>query len=153
MSAHAYCICTTVGSKALQSLLEASGRGRYRDTQPWLVAKELVAAAAEHNEQVPIVFAAGQPSEFSHWGFLESIEVHELHRGQWESHCAFTKLEPVNVIWSSLDSVFLKPGNDQLRREALEQIHQHRYPLTEGEIHPYAICETPAFILAAEQQS
>ena len=33
-----------------------------------------------------------------------------------------------------------------VRRELLEDIHQHRYPVTEGEIRPYAICETPAFI-------
>ena len=148
MSVHPYCICTTVGAKSLQALLEASGEGRYRDTHPWLVAREILEEASAQQQQLPILFATTHPSEFSHWGFLQSIDVFELHRGQWETQCAFTPLQPVNVIWSALDSVFLKPSAEQLRREATEQIHQHRYGLTEGEIHPYAICETPAFILA-----
>jgi hypothetical protein len=151
MSVHAYCICTTVGAKSLQALLEASGRGRYRDEHPWLVAREMLTRATQLEERLPILFATGQPSEFSHWGFLEAIDVHELHRGQWETRCTFTPLEPVNSIWSSLDSVFLNPGAEQLHRESVEGIHQHRYALGEGEIHPYAICETPAFILTVAQ--
>jgi len=73
--------------------------------------------------------------------------VIELHRNSYESLCEFSRLEPVNPFWTDLDTVFLKPSNEQLQREVLEDIHQHRYPLTEGEIHPYAICETPPFIL------
>ena len=154
MSVHPYCVCTTVAAKSLQALLEASGRGRYRDDHPWLVARELLVAANDLDEQVPILFATiGSPTEFSHWGFLQAIEVVELHRGQWETYCTFTPLHPVNAIWSSLDSVFLKPSGEQLRREELEQIHQHRYALSEGEVHPYAICETPAFILAADREA
>ena len=148
MRVHDYCICTTVGAKSLKALLEASSRGRYRDDHPWLVAKEHLDAATAAGESLAILFATSQPSEFSHWGMLQSIEVFELHRGQWETQCAFTPLQPVNPIWCAIDSVFLKPSDIQLRREALEGIHQHRYALTEGEIHPYAICETPAFITA-----
>ena len=148
MTPHPYCICTTVGAKSLQALLEASGKGSYKDEHPWLVARQLLETATEQQARLPILFATGQPSEFSHWGYIEAIEVFELHRGQWDTRCSFSPLQPVNPIWTALDSVFLKPSHEQLQREELENIHQHRYALGEGELHPYAICETPAFILA-----
>ena len=66
---------------------------------------------------------------------------------------SFTPLQPVNPIWTDLDSVFLKPSGEQLQREIVEGIHQHRYPVTEGEIRPYAICETPAFIGQASAET
>ncbi len=148
MTAFSYCICTTVDAKALKALLEASGQGRYKDDRPWLIAREMLRAAQAESAGLPILFATGHPAEFSHWGFIESIDVVELHRGTWESHCSFTPLHPVNPIWTAVDSVFLKPTDEQLRREVLEDIPRHRYPLNEGELYPYAICETPAFILA-----
>jgi len=148
MKPYLYCICATVGEKSLQALLEASGKGNYKDDHPWLVAREFFAQAGETSARLPILFATGQPSEFSHWGFIEAIDVFELHRGQWETRCGFSPLKPINPIWTAIDSVFLKPSAEQERRETLENIHQHRYALNEGELHPYAICETPPFIIA-----
>ena len=148
MNAYRYCICTSVGAKSLQVLLEASGKGNYKDEHPWLVAREFLDAATRDVTRLPILFATGKRSEFSHWGYIQGIEVFELHRGQWETHCEFSPLVAVNPIWTDIDSVFLKPSDEQLRREELESIHQHRYALSEGELHPYSICETPPFILA-----
>lgn len=145
-SAYPYCLCTTVSEQALKALLEASGRGTYRDTHPWLVAAELLRASEAAGQRLPLLFATGRPLEFSHWGFVESLAVIELHRATWETACTFTPLKRVNPIFEQLDSVFLKPTAEQLARERLESIHQHRYPVTEAELHPYAICETPAFI-------
>jgi hypothetical protein len=147
---HPHSIATTVGEKALEVLLENHGQGKYRDTHPWLVALEMLDAAREAGERLPVLFASGQPSAFSHWGFIEDLAVVELHRATWETVLSFTPLQPVNPIWTDLDSVLLKPTPEQIRRETLEGIHQHRYPVTEGEIHPYAICETPAFIGQAQ---
>lgn len=144
-----YCICTTVGAQALEVLLENSGRGNYRDTHPWRVALMMLDTARDEDRRLPLLFATGKPSRFSHWGFIEDLAVVELHRATWETVVSFTPLAPVHPIWTELDSVFLKPSDEQLKREALEAIHQHRYPVTEGEIRPYAICETPAFILQA----
>lgn len=141
-----YCLCTTVSEKALAALLESSGQGKYRDNHPWLVALDMLDAARAAAQRLPVLFATGQPSRFSHWGFVEELMVVELHRATWETVLTFTPLQPVNPIWTELDSVLLKPTAEQLERETREGIHQHRYPVTEGEIHPYAICETPAFI-------
>jgi hypothetical protein len=144
-----YCICTTVGEKALDVLLDNSGRGKYRDTHPWLVALEMLDTARAEGALLPVLFATGTPSAFSHWGFIDDLAVVELHRATWETVLSFSPLQPVNPIWNELDSVFLKPSEEQRKREEVEAIHQHRYPVTEGEIRPYAICETPAFILQA----
>jgi hypothetical protein len=149
---HPYCICTTVGAKALEVLLENAGQGKYRDTHPWLVALEMLDAARAEGERLAVLFATGQPSAFSHWGFIEDLAVVELHRATWETVLSFSELKPVNPIWTDLDSVLLKPTVEQSRREVLEGIHQHRYAVTEGEIRPYAICETPAFIQHASVQ-
>lgn len=142
-----YSLAAVVSNKALAALLEASGQGTYRDEHPWLVAADLVAAAAGRGERVPILFAAGQPATFSHWGFVIDMEVLELHRSSWLTACRFTRLTPVNPIFEAIDSVFLKPADEQLERERREDVPRHRHPLTEAELRPYAICETPPFVL------
>jgi len=147
MTAYPYCICTSVSDKALQALLEVGGKGSFRDDHPWLVAQDLQRHAESLGQRLPVLFAVGMPATLSHWGYIETLAVVELHRATWETACAFATLHPVNPIWTSLDSVFLKPGEEQLKRERLEGIRQHRYPLTNAELHPYAICETPPFIL------
>jgi hypothetical protein len=146
MTVHAYCICTTVSAKALAALLENGGRGTYRDEHPWLIARDLVAAARQAGERVPVLFASGRPARFSHWSFIDALEVLELHRARWETACSFSALQPVNPIFEEIDSLFLKPSSEQLDRERREGIPRHRHPLTERELHPYAICETPPFI-------
>lgn len=147
MSIAPYCLCTVVSDKALQGLLEASGRGTYRDDHPWLVANDLLTACQAAGQRLPLLFAAGNGPTFSHWGFVERLEVLELHRSSWSTACGFSALHPVNPIFEAIDSLFLKPTAEQLERERREGIHQHRYPLTLAELRPYAICETPPFIL------
>jgi hypothetical protein len=147
MKPYPYCLCTVVSHKALASLLESSGRGTYRDTSPWLLARQFLADAQAAGMRLPMVFAVGPPTRFSHWSFVESLDVLELHRASWESACAFTAPAPVNPIFEAVDSLFLKPSSEQLERERLEGIPRHRYALTEAELRPYAICETPPFIL------
>ena len=254
-----YCICTVVAAQALTSLLEAarelgrsssSGQGIYRDSHPWLVARELLDLATSRGERMAVMFAvepsagereglaprmeepsageregpaprmeepsageregpaprmeepsageregpaprmeepsageregpaprkkepsageregpaprmeepsAGEregpaprgngPLRFSHWAHVRSIEVHELHKGAWETRCAFAPLEPVNPIWEPLDSVVLAPSAEQCHRERVEPIKKHRQLLDANLIRPYAVCETPAFI-------
>jgi hypothetical protein len=142
-----YCLCTTAAEKAVKSLLEGTGAGSYRVSEPWLVASELLEAAAAQQQQLPILFATGDPLHFSHWSEVIALDVIELHRGAFETRCEFSQLQPVNPIFSPIDSLLLKPAEEQLRRELLENIRQHRHALTISELHPYAICETPGFLL------
>jgi hypothetical protein len=143
-----YCIATVVTHKAIEAMLEAGGKGNYRDEHPWLVAKDLFEQA---DLTVPILFAStgDAGTEFSHWSTITHIEVVELHRGQWDTRCSFGDLQTMNPIWTPIDSVFIKPSAEQLEREVRENIRVIRHALDEHHIHPYAICETPAFISEA----
>lgn len=143
------CVCTTVSARGLEALLESSGRGTYRSEHPWLVARRLWREGASAGQRLPIVFATESPLALSHWAFLEEIEVLELHRSSWATACSFTPLTPVNPIFTDIDSLFLQSTAERLERERVEGIHQHRYPLTAAELHPYAICETPPFMAVA----
>jgi hypothetical protein len=130
-------------------MLENTGDGVYRDGHPWLVARDLYQYAESQNQQLPILFASRddkQSSFFSHWSVVTNVEVVELHRGQYDSRCSFTHLQPMNAIWQNIDSVLLKASQEQMEREVREGIRVYRTALDEHHIHPYAICETPAFI-------
>ena len=150
-----YCICTVVAEKALAGLLaaaremgpaSATGQGVFRDSHPWIVARELLGQATDRGVSMPVLFAVEEPLRFSHWACVESIDVIELHKGAWETRCTFAPLKPVNPIWEAIDSVTLAPSAEQLHRERVEPIRQHRQFLDATLIHPYAVCETPTFI-------
>ena len=149
-----FCLATVVTHKALTAMLEAmnesAGRGSYRDEHPWLVASEILDHASSQSLALPILFACKEEDHsigFAYWSVIRGIEVVELHRGQWDSRCSFGALQPMNPIWEPVDSVFLKASQEQMDREAREGIRVYRTALDEHHIHPYAICETPAFIL------
>ena len=147
---HPICIATIVTEKAITSLLEVQGSGAYRDAHPWLVAQDIWQQAQNQQQTLPILFAAADESNhvaFTHWSTILEIDVVELHKGAWDSRCKFATLQPMNPIWAPIDSVFLKPSDEQKQREAIEGIRVSRTALDEHHIHPYAICETPIFIL------
>jgi hypothetical protein len=146
MKAHPYCIVATVSAKALAAILENGGRGSYRDNRPWLIAAEMLQAARDQGVVLPLILATGSPLELTHWAIIRDVDVDELHKGSWESRCDFDELQSVSSIFTALDSLMLKPGDDALRREQLEDVRPWRHALDERHIRPYAICETPAFI-------
>jgi len=152
MNPYPYCIVATVSEKALAAIIENGGRGAYRDQHPWLMARELLHAARAHEQFVPLLLATGAPLELRHWAKIVDVDCDELHRGQWESRCDFDTLASVSPIFTALDSLMLKPGDDELRRETLEGVRPWRHALDERHVRPYAICETPAFIGVALQE-
>ena len=152
LSSYKYSIATVVTTKAIEAMLEAGTEGNYKDDHPWLIAKELFEHAGSINQALPIMFACKDPdkeSVFSHWSTISNVSVVELHRGKWESRVQFGQLAQFNPIWSNIDSVILKTSQEQMDREEREGIRVHRTMLDEHHIHPYAICETPAFIEGA----
>ena len=151
-ASHPFCIATIVTDKAIAAMLEGSGSGHYTDESPWLIAREMLQVASRDNQLLPILFAnKGQDSQafFSHWSDIQDIDVDELHRGQWLTRCSFSQLQPFNPIFEAIDSVFLKASAEQMAREEQEGIRVYRQALDEYHIHPYALCETPAFIAEA----
>lgn len=146
-----YCLCTTVTSKSLANLLETSDEGgSYSDEHPWFAARALHLRELEAARSLPLILAvedSGAEAQLSHWTVVTEVDVVTLHRGSWATRVRFAALRAVNPIWAALDSVLLKAGDDQLAREAMEPIRRHRQALDARHVHPYAICETPAFIV------
>lgn len=154
MLIHPWCIATVTTAKAIEALTEnAAGNpeqsGTFRDAHPWLVARSLWMQATAAGETVPLLLAAQEESRisFSHCGLVTGIDVLTKQLGGHESACRFTRLSLMNPIWHDIDSVALKPAPEQLERERLENLHAFRFHLTPQLIRPYAICETPAFLL------
>lgn len=147
---HPWCIATVTSAKAITTLTENDQGGAYRDNHPWLIAEDLWRVAESAGESMPILLAVheGNTIAFSHYAFITSVEVLAKQLGGYDSVCRFTQLLKMHPIWSEIDSVALKPTAEQLAREHREDLHQHRFHLTSQLIRPYAICETPAFLLA-----
>jgi hypothetical protein len=154
-----FSICVRVTEKALSTLLEqsADGSGAYRDAHPWVVAHRLWQEALAAGQNLPLLFSAGDDvklgPEFAYWGLLTHIDLVELHRSSWQTRAQFDHLRAVHPIFTSIDSVFMQPTAEQYEREAKEQITQQRQALTLHALHPYAIVETPAYIVEALQQN
>ena len=154
MPAYPHCVVVLVTQRAIESMLESSGQGFYRDTHPWVVAAQLFAQAQAEQSDMPILFASvsdGQAAAYSHWSMISKIDVLSLTSNRWESRCEFGELHAVNPIWQDIDSVMHKTSAEQILREQVEGIRNLRMPLQENQIHPYAICETPAFVLTERQ--
>ena len=145
-----YCIAAAASQPALEASLEHSDAGIYKDTHPWHWARELWQAARQGDETLILLLATGAPLEFRWWGEVQDIDVIEFRRGTWETRCGFAALRPMHAIFQPLDSIALYPGTEQRRREALEPVTPHRQFLDARLLHPYAICETPAFIALAD---
>ena len=92
------------------------------------MARERLIEATARGERLAVMFAVDAPLRFSHWAFVKEIDVRELHKGAWETRCAFEPLQPVNPIWEAIDSVALAPSAEQLRREEIEPVRKHRQP-------------------------
>ena len=118
------------------------------------MAQRLLARATSLNLRVPLLLAvegsAAAPPAFSHWATIDSVEILELSGKRYLSRIGFGQLAKVPPIFDPLDSVFIKPADEQLERERLEGIRSHRLALSDAYIRPYAICETPGFISGLE---
>ncbi|MEZ5597697.1 MAG: hypothetical protein R3E84_15135 [Pseudomonadales bacterium] len=150
MPVHTYCLATVTTAKAIDSLKENADAGGYRDAHPWIVGRELWMQARDAGLRMPLLLAVqnGNRIGFSHYAWLTEIAVLSRQLGGHESVCRFEGLKPMHPIWEAIDSVTLQPTPAQVRREELEGLHQFRFHLTPQLLRPYAICETPAFLMA-----
>lgn len=143
-----FCLATVVSQKSIESMLEADSGGLFKDQHLWHVGAAFFRAAQTSQLQMPLLFAVreGDAVWFSHWAMIGAIEVLALPDSRGESRCYFERLQPFNPIWRELDSLCHKPSDEQLQREALEGARTLRWPLQANQLHPYTLCDTPAFI-------
>ncbi len=155
-----FCFATVVLDKALESLLASGAAARIKDEHPWLVAQRDFLRAQDRQLRVPLLLArqlstrrqamthdaTSQQCEFSHWGYIRSIDVLELSGKRYLTEVRLGPLSEVSPLFAALDSVCVKPSEEQLLREKVEFVRTQRVPLTEQCLRPYAICESPGFI-------
>ncbi len=147
-----FCLATVVSPKSIESMLEADSGGLFKDQHLWHVGEAFFRAAQTSQQQMPLLFAVREDDAvwFSHWAMIDAIEVLTLPDSRGESRCYFERLQPFNPIWQELDSLCHKPSDEQLQREVREGARTLRWPLQANQLHPYTICETPAFIQMLE---
>jgi hypothetical protein len=149
-----FCLATVVAPKSIEAMLEADSGGLFKDQHVWRVAETFFQNACAAQLSVPLLFAVrdGEESWFSHWSMINRIDVLELPDSRGESRCYFDRLQAFNPIWQAIDSLSHKPSDEQLNREKLEGARTLRWPLQDHQLHPYTICETPAFIRTCGNQ-
>lgn len=156
-----FCFATIVVDRAIESLLASHAQAQIKDEHPWLLAQAWFNTAQAAGLGVPLLLAkqggdsaaAGEASsrkvhecEFSHWAFIQAIDVLELSGKRFMTTVQLGALSEVSPLFTVLDCVCVKPSDEQLLREAEESVRTQRVALTEQYLRPYAICETPGFI-------
>ncbi len=141
-----FAFATTVEAKSVESLLEVNVGGRYRTVHPWYIAQEMLLAAQDEGLSVALLVATGEPGLFTHFTTIDQINVKRYTSGGTETELAFSPLVEINPIWEALDSVFLLPSAERVKRETVEQLRPARQAVTAHDLHPYAICESPPFL-------
>ena len=147
-----FCFATIVVDKAIESLLASGAQAQLKDEHPWLVARDWFNAAKSEHHRVPLLLATQGEGEnvhrceFSHWAYVQSIEVLELSGKRYMTTVELGALSEVSPLFTPLDSVNVKPADEQLEREMQESVRTQRVALTEQYLRPYAICESPGFI-------
>ena len=149
-----YCFATIVVDKALEALLASGADAQIKDDHPWLVAQRDFLRAEKAGLKVALLLAKQSASpdadvhqcEFSHWGFVKRIEVLELSGKRFSTRVELNQLSEISPLFTSLDSVCVKPPDEQLLREEVESVRTQRVTLREQYLRPYALCEAPGFI-------
>ena len=78
MTVSSRCICTAIDAKVLAKIIERHVEGAtYIDSHPWIVAQELLHEVTSAEQRLPLMFATGDPVAFSHWTFVDAIDVRE----------------------------------------------------------------------------
>lgn len=147
MAAHPLCLAVAVNGDALERLLAEGDVGGYRDSHPWYVAATLLAAAKAQDQALYLLLAAGSPLRLSHWAEVVDIDVHRYASNR-ETQVKIGATGGISPLFEELESVTLAPSTWQLEREQQEGLRVRRVHLDSHWIRPYAICETPAFLLA-----
>ena len=149
-----YCFATIVVDKALEALLASGADAQIKDDHPWLIAERDFHRADKAGLKVALLLANQSASpgadvhqcEFSHWAFIKQIEVLELSGKRFSTRVELNQLSEISPLFRSLDSVCVKPPDEQLLREEVESVRTQRISLREQYLRPYALCEAPGFI-------
>ena len=145
-----YCIATLLNRATLDSILDQSNLAKIKDSHPWVVAKRVTESAHLSNQACPLLIGSldeNSEQKLSHVAIIQSIELQKRSTSALFTEVEIRDIREINPIWEDLDSIALKPSFEQIERENEEGLRTFRYHLDSRTIVPYAICETPAFLM------
>ena len=123
-----YCIHTFRHSGQLQKQEAEGGRHTLTEHKVWKAGSQLWAEAMRIGEEMPVIFsAADTDSGLIYWATIDDITVDYDKR---QTTCSYSNLRPIEP---------------QKPRSAL-RLRTGRQ-LSDNLIRPYAICQTPCFLL------
>ena len=127
-----FCIYTMRKSDNLQYIYLGDGAGKFSEKKIWRTGHALFQQAREDNNKMPIFFsAAEEDSGLIYFAFLESIEI-----GDSVTTYSFSDLNEI----------------DETKPLSSLKLRSSQRPLSDNYIRPYAICETPDFLIEWMQE-
>lgn len=120
------CIYTIKHSDDLRATLANGGRDTYRERKKWVRAKQLLDEAKRAGKRLPVIFAPAEGTfHLFAWALLDEVLPDET------SSYTFSELQLFDP----------QPHKSTLRKASDGE------PLDEWFIRPYAICQTPNYLI------
>ena len=127
-----FCIYTMRKSDNLRYIYLGDGTGKFSEKKIWRTGHALFQQAMEENKKMPIFFsAAEEDSGLIYFAFLESIEI-----GNSMTTYSFSDINKI----------------DEPKPLSSLKLRSSQRPLSDNYIRPYAICETPDFLIEWMQE-
>ena len=127
-----FCIYTMRKSDNLQYIYLGDRAGKFSEKKIWRTGHTLFEKAREENKKMPIFFsAAEEDSGLIYFAFLESIEI-----GDSVTTYSFSELNEI----------------DEPKPLSSLNLRSSQRPMSDNYIRPYAICETPYFLIEWMQE-
>lgn len=127
-----FCIYTMRKSDNLQYIYLGDGAGKFSEKKIWRTGHALFQQAREENKKMPIFFsAAEEDSGLIYFAFLESIEIMD---------------SVTTYSFSNLNEI------DEPKPLSSLKLRSSQRPLSDNYIRPYAICDTPDFLIEWMQE-
>jgi hypothetical protein len=125
------CIYTLLHSGRLREQAEQGGRHKLTErNKPWKRGSQLWAEAERAGDRMAIVFAGADDTEpgLIYWAIIEDITINEENLS---TTCTYTNLRPISPLKRLSALRLLKSGRQ----------------LSDADIRPYRICQTPNFLV------
>ena len=132
-----YCIYTMPKRDDLQYYYMSEGSGDFGVKKIWRTGLYLFYLAKKQKVEIPIFFsAADENSGLIYYAFLDSIKIDETEKNVFRTTYSFHDLTEIKEP---------KPKSS-LKLRSTDN------PLSDNYIRPYAICQTPDFIIDLDQE-
>ncbi len=131
-------VYTIVKSQSLKEMYDSGRSGTFTEKKPWVTAHKLWKTARSSDEVVPVIFAfAKKTSALEFFADLYEVTMRQNAEGKWTTEVAIKNLTKISAP---------RPLKTRLT------VSSTRERLSAGFIRPYAIVDTPSFLLKLSEK-